>query len=59
MAEAPAVLADPPAESWASTVWDRRLSRYPTDAARHLYLALVVLIAVVLYYVYWEEGATP
>ena len=58
MAETPAVLANPPRQRWSSTLWTRRLSRYPSDAARHLYLALVVLIAVVLYYVYWEEGAT-
>ena len=38
--------------------WNRQLSRYPADGARYWYLTIVVLIAVVLYYVYWEEGAT-
>lgn len=36
----------------------RQLQHYPTDAARRMYLTIVVCIAVVLYYVYWEEGAT-
>jgi MFS family permease len=36
----------------------RQLDRYPDRAARLSYLGIVVLIAVVLYYVYWEEGAT-
>ena len=38
--------------------WSRQLERYPSDASRYWYLAIVVMIAVVLYYVYWEEGAT-
>ena len=38
--------------------WNRQLQRYPADGARYWYLTIVVLIAVVLYYVYWEEGAT-
>ena len=46
------------AETWANTLWTRRLHRYPSNAVRYWYLAQVVLIAVVLYYVYWEEGAT-
>jgi Major Facilitator Superfamily len=45
-------------DTWANTLWTRRLHRYPSDAARYAYLVIVVLIAVVLYYVYWEEGAT-
>jgi hypothetical protein len=36
----------------------RQLDRYPNRGARLSYLGIVVLIAVVLYYVYWEEGAT-
>jgi MFS family permease len=38
--------------------WGRQLRTYPTDGSRYWYLTIVVLIAVVLYYVYWEEGAT-
>ena len=38
--------------------WSRQLRAYPTDGSRYWYLTVVVLIAVVLYYVYWEEGAT-
>jgi MFS family permease len=45
-------------DTWANTLWTRRIHRYPTNRARFLYLGIVVLIAVVLYYVYWEEGAT-
>ncbi|HMK63956.1 MAG TPA: MFS transporter [Acidimicrobiales bacterium] len=36
----------------------RVLTSYPTDGRRYAYLAMVVAIAVALYYVYWEEGAT-
>lgn len=39
-------------------LWERKLAHYPTDRRRIAYLTIVVLIAVVLYYVYWEEGAT-
>ncbi|HLX87012.1 MAG TPA: MFS transporter, partial [Acidimicrobiales bacterium] len=36
----------------------RELATYPSERARYGYLGIVVLIAVALYYVYWEEGAT-
>src|SRR5579875_359676 len=36
----------------------RRLDRYPSTAPRYAYLGIVVLIAISLYYIYWEEGAT-
>ncbi|HMK99608.1 MAG TPA: MFS transporter [Acidimicrobiales bacterium] len=36
----------------------RELTSYPSEGRRYAYLAMVVAIAVVLYYVYWEEGAT-
>jgi len=36
----------------------RQLDRYPERGARLSYLGIVVLLTVVLYYVYWEEGAT-
>ena len=45
-------------DTWANTLWTRRIHRYPSHGMRYLYLGIVVLIAVVLYYVYWEEGAT-
>jgi MFS family permease len=50
--------ASPKPDTWANTLWTRRLHKYPSNVVRYWYLALVVLIAVVLYYVYWEEGAT-
>jgi MFS transporter len=43
---------------WATGLRSRQLTHYPSDRARYGYLGIVVLIAVVLYYVYWEEGAT-
>jgi MFS family permease len=58
MAEALAVPAASTDDTWANTLWSRRIHRYPSDGMRYLYLAIVVMIAVVLYYVYWEEGAT-
>jgi len=58
MAEIATLPASPQAETWANTLWTRRLHKYPSNAVRYWYLAQVVLIAVVLYYVYWEEGAT-
>jgi MFS family permease len=58
MAEAAALPVRTQADTWANTLWSRRLHRYPSNALRYWYLAQVVLIAVVLYYVYWEEGAT-
>jgi len=58
MAEIVRLPASPQAETWANTLWTRRVHKYPSDVVRYWYLAQVVLIAVVLYYVYWEEGAT-
>jgi len=59
MAEAFAVLeVAPKRDTWASTLWSRRIHHYPSSGLRYFYLSIVVLIAVVLYYVYWEEGAT-
>jgi hypothetical protein len=58
MAEIITLPVSPQAETWANTLWTRRLHKYPSNVARYWYLAQVVLIAVVLYYVYWEEGAT-
>jgi len=57
MAEA-AAAREAHADTWANTLWTRRIHRYPSHATRYMYLGIVVLIAVVLYYVYWEEGAT-
>jgi MFS transporter len=58
MAEAMAVPASRTGDTWANTLWRRRIHRYPSNGVRYMYLGIVVLIAVVLYYVYWEEGAT-
>jgi len=58
MAEATTMPASPQSDTWANTLWTRRLHKYPSSAVRYWYLAQVVMIAVVLYYVYWEEGAT-
>ncbi|HYA68530.1 MAG TPA: MFS transporter, partial [Acidimicrobiales bacterium] len=52
------VVASPKVDSWGNTLWRRRIHRYPANSVRYLYLGIVVLITVVLYYVYWEEGAT-
>ncbi|HXX91578.1 MAG TPA: MFS transporter [Acidimicrobiales bacterium] len=53
-----AVPMSAPQDTWANTLWSRRIHRYPSHPRRYMYLGIVVLIAVVLYYVYWEEGAT-
>jgi len=45
-------------DTWANTLFTRRIHHYPSHPKRYFYLGIVVLIAVVLYYVYWEEGAT-
>ena len=45
-------------DTWANTLLNRRIHRYPSHGMRFFYLGIVVMIAVVLYYVYWEEGAT-
>jgi len=38
----------------------RQLYRYPTRAPRLAYLGIVVLVTIMLYYLYYEEGAvTP
>jgi MFS family permease len=52
------VATSPKVDTWANTLWRRRIHRYPSHSVRYMYLGIVVLIAVVLYYVYWEEGAT-
>ncbi len=58
MAEATALATGRKTDTWAGTLLRRRIHHYPSDAVRYMYLGIVVLIAVVLYYVYWEEGAT-
>ncbi len=41
-------------------LWKRQLSHYPGAAARRGYLTIVVLTTIVLYYLYYVEGAvTP
>ena len=41
-------------------LWKRQLTRYPSDPARMGYLGIVVLTTIVLYYLYYVEGAvTP
>ncbi len=44
----------------ARFLWDRQLDHYPTQKRRYLYLAIVVLVTVTLYYLYYVEGTvTP
>ncbi|HVC71489.1 MAG TPA: MFS transporter [Acidimicrobiales bacterium] len=41
-------------------LWGRQLHRYPTGVRRTAYLGIVVLITIMLYYLYYVEGAvTP
>jgi MFS family permease len=41
-------------------LWGRQLQRYPTGARRVTYLGIVVLVTIMLYYLYYVEGAvTP
>jgi MFS family permease len=43
-----------------NTLWKRQLHRYPTGVRRAVYLGIVVLITIMLYYLYYVEGAvTP
>lgn len=45
---------------WANALGRRQLDHYPRSTARYGYLAIVVLTTVVLYYLYYVEGAiTP
>ena len=42
------------------TLWRRQLQRYPSTGPRMGYLAIVVLTTIMLYYLYYVEGAvTP
>lgn len=41
-------------------LWNRELVHYPSPSKRYLYLAIVVLVTVTLYYLYYVEGTiTP
>ena len=41
-------------------LWGRQLHRYPTGGRRMTYLGIVVLVTIMLYYLYYVEGAvTP
>jgi MFS family permease len=43
-----------------NALWKRQLDRYPVDGKRYFYLGIVVLTTIVLYYLYYVEGAvTP
>jgi len=43
-----------------NALWLRQLERYPTGVRRTAYLAIVVLVTIMLYYLYYVEGAvTP
>jgi MFS family permease len=55
------VLAGPKRRSWWSAAFSRRyLDYYPTDSRRYFYLGIVVVTSIVLYYLYYVEGAvTP
>ncbi len=49
-----------PAGGWRNAFLRRQLDRYPVDGRRYLYLGIVVLTTIVLYYLYYVEGAvTP
>jgi MFS family permease len=44
----------------SNALWRRQLDRYPTDGPRAFYLGIVVLTTIMLYYLYYVEGAvTP
>jgi MFS family permease len=46
--------------SLVDTLWRRQLRRYPSTGPRMGYLAIVVLTTIMLYYLYYVEGAvTP
>jgi MFS family permease len=45
---------------WRNAIGRRQLYRYPVDGTRYLYLGIVVLTTIILYYLYYVEGAvTP
>ena len=49
-----------PRHRLSNALWKRQLNRYPTDGPRTLYLGIVVLTTIMLYYLYYVEGAvTP
>ena len=56
-----AAIVTPPTRSWWSNAFGRRqLYRYPDTLPRLGYLAIVVLTTIMLYYLYYVEGAvTP
>jgi MFS family permease len=59
-APAPAPAPAPSRGSLANALWRRQLYRYPDTWPRIGYLAIVVLTTIMLYYLYYVEGAvTP
>src|SRR6202046_5967027 len=49
-----------PKRGWANSLGRRQLYKYPNPAPRRGYLAIVVLTTIMLYYLYYVEGAvTP
>jgi MFS family permease len=47
-------------DRWSQALWRRQLDRYPETGPRVGYLGIVVLTTIVLYYLYYVEGAvTP
>src|SRR5271165_579683 len=52
--------AGPAASRMSNALWKRQLRRYPSTGPRMLYLGIVVLTTIMLYYLYYVEGAvTP
>jgi len=50
----------PEAGGAGNALWHRQLAHYPPTGARYRYLGIVVLTTIVLYYLYYVEGAvTP
>ncbi|HLI73208.1 MAG TPA: MFS transporter [Acidimicrobiales bacterium] len=48
------------ARGWRNAIGRRQLDRYPVDGKRYVYLGIVVLTTIILYYLYYVEGAiTP
>src|SRR5579872_1105927 len=45
------------ARGWRNAIGRRQLDRYPVDGKRYVYLGIVVLTTIILYYLYYVEGA--
>ena len=60
MTTASETVRDPARHSLGNALWKRQLYRYPDTLPRIGYLSIVVLTTIMLYYLYYVEGAvTP